>query len=354
MKRLFTLVATFVVVFIVACGPGAGSQPATQPAVQPKPAGEQPAPKAAAQPAASKPAGEKKKILLATGIDAAFTHFIVALKKGFFDKYNIQAEYKPFDDGNVALDAILTGSADLGSTSEFAGVVRYAKGGKIYLVATGARSKEQIGVAGKNTINSPKDFEGKKVGVVRASGGHYTFIRYVKRYNLDPNKIQMVSLPAPESVAALRRGDIDAIFIWEPWITRAVKEVPNTKVIARSGDDNVYVLTVYTHFGQRLIDDKELGGNVLKAIAEASDWIKPNLDEAAQILGQTYNIPVADAKTYTARFEYDTRYTPDIRKSFDEGVEFLKEQKLVDSVPNFDNFFHPEILKAAMPDRVKS
>ncbi len=56
---------------------------------------------------------------MSTGIDAVFAPFVVASEKKIFEKYGLETNYKPFDDGNVALDApLLTGRhLDIGSTS---------------------------------------------------------------------------------------------------------------------------------------------------------------------------------------------------------------------------------------------
>src|SRR5262249_60475275 len=68
----------------------------------------------------------------------------------------------------------------------------------------------------------------------------------VKHYKLAVDKIKVKNLQAPEMVAALERRDIDAFFLWEPWHTKAVQLVQGAHVLARSGDDNVYILTSIT------------------------------------------------------------------------------------------------------------
>ena len=66
-----------------------------------------------------------QKVPTATGIDALFVPFVVAAELKIFEKYGLETSYKPFDDGNVALDAVLTGSSDIGATTEFGGLSRW-------------------------------------------------------------------------------------------------------------------------------------------------------------------------------------------------------------------------------------
>src|SRR5215471_11814817 len=74
-----------------------------------------------------------KKVPTSTGIDAVFAPFVVAAERKIFEKHGLETSYKPFDDGNVALDALLTGSSDIGATTEFGGLSRWDKGGKLYV-----------------------------------------------------------------------------------------------------------------------------------------------------------------------------------------------------------------------------
>ena len=87
----------------------------------------------AALPAITGAAG--KKIPTSTGSDAVFAPFVVAADRKIWEKYGLEGSFKPFDDGNVALDAVLTGSSDIGSTSELGGLTRWDKGGRLFVTS---------------------------------------------------------------------------------------------------------------------------------------------------------------------------------------------------------------------------
>src|SRR5260221_11878252 len=73
-----------------------------------------------------------KKVPTSTGVDALFVPFVVAAELKIFEKYGLETSFKPFDDGNVALDAGLTGRSDIGATTGFGGRARRAQGRKPY------------------------------------------------------------------------------------------------------------------------------------------------------------------------------------------------------------------------------
>src|SRR6266403_2097171 len=173
-----------------------------------------------------------KKVPTATGIDALYVPFVVAAELKIFEKYGLETSFKPFDDGNVALDALLTGNSDIGATTELGGLSRWDKGGKLYVTSYSSTSGKQIGLAGRDDIKKPEDLIVRTVAYPRATGVHLYFRRYVKKYNLPVDKIKVKLMQAPEMVAALERRDIDAFFLWEPWLDKAAQLVQGARVLA--------------------------------------------------------------------------------------------------------------------------
>src|ERR1700687_22135 len=227
-----------------------------------------------------------KKVPTSTGIDALFAPFVVAAETKIFEKYGLETSFKPFDDGNVALDAILTGSSDIGATTELGGLSRWDKGGKLYVTSYSSTSGKQIGLAGRDDIKKPEDLICRTVAYPRATGGHLYFMRYVKKYNLPVDKIKVKLMQAPEMVAALERKDIDAFFLWQPWLDKAAQLVQGARVLARSGDDDVFILTSYDYYSQGLIDDPPRAVAATRALMEATDFCTTDPDEAARLTGK--------------------------------------------------------------------
>jgi len=293
-----------------------------------------------------------KKVPTSTGIDAVFAAFVVAAERKIFEKYGLETSYKPFDDGNVALDALLTGSSDIGSTSELGGLARWDKGGKLYVTSYGVTSRQQLGITARSEIKTPADLIGKTVGFPRASGGHYYFGRYIKKYNLPKDQIKVKNLQAPEMVAALERRDIDAFFLWEPWHTKAIQLVQGTHVLARSGDDDVYILTSYNYYSQGLIDDPPRAVEATQALIEATEYCATNQEEAARLTAKAFRIPEADMKLYMSRLTYRMEMPKDVVvTNFQEAAAFALEEGIIKQAPEWSAFIRPHCMQAAAPER---
>jgi taurine transport system substrate-binding protein len=293
------------------------------------------------------------KVPTSTGVDALFAPFVVAAERKMFEKYNLETSFKPFDDGNVALDALLTGSSDVGATTELGGLSRWDKGGRLYVTSYSSTSRQQIGVAARGDIKKPQDLIGRTVGYPRATGGHLYFINYVRKYQLPVDKIKVKYLQAPEMVAAMERRDVDAFFLWEPWLTKATQLVDGAHVLARSGDDNVYVLTSYNYYSEGLINDRPRAIAATKALMEAADFCAANPDESAKLTAKAFRVPEPDMKLYMSRMVYRMEMPKDIvAGNFREAAELALGEGIIKKMPDWNEFLRPQILKEAAPDRV--
>ncbi len=302
-----------------------------------------------------------KKVPTSTGIDALYAPFVVAAERKFFEKHGLETSFKPFDDGNVALDAILTGSSDIGATTELGGLSRWDKGGKLYVTSYSSTSGQQIGLAGRDDIKKPEDLIGRTVAYPRATGGHLYFIRYMKKYNLPVDKIKVKLLQAPEMVAALERRDIDAFFLWQPWLDKAAQLVQGARVLARSGDDGVFILTSYDYYSQGLIDDPPRAAAATRALMEATDFCTTDPDEAARLTGKAFRIPEADMKVYMSRADMKVymsrmRYRMEMPKdvvlgNFKGAAELAQAEGIIKKMPDWNDFIRPQFMKEVAPDR---
>lgn len=128
----------------------------------------------------------------------------------------------------MALDAVLTGSSDIGSTSEIGGLARWDKGGKLYVTSYGVTSRQQMGLVARQEIKQPEDLLGKTVGFLRPSGGHYYFGRYVKKSNLTCSSVLPHNPPSPghlrgAQLPSKNRRGFSTVIWWMSW-----SEAPNS------------------------------------------------------------------------------------------------------------------------------
>lgn len=302
---------------------------------------------------------EAKTVKFATGIDASFMQMVVAVEKGFMKKHGLEAEYKPFPFGLLALEAVVAGEADVAMASETAALRPRAKGGKFTTVARPVYSKDLIGVAAIKGINGPRDFVGKTIGYPKGSSGDYYMHLYLKRHGIDMKSLKLLNVAPPELVGAMARGDIQVMFAWEPWFVRLKAAVKDAQVIEKSGDHGIYTMQYLVNYSDVFLrDQREAAKKTLLALIDATAWLNDpkNNDEAARLLTKAYRVPPEDA----VRQLKEIVYVVDLKKEFVDDVrraaDWLKEEGIitVDSTARLVNeLINPELLRSVAPERVE-
>ena len=308
---------------------------------------------AAAQPAAAQ--SPANKVILGTGIDATYGEIFVAVDKGFFKQEGVDAEYKTFEAGGMSIAAAAAGTVQVGAAGELPGLKPVSDGAKIVYVATGLYTGKSGGTGVAPGIRTPQDLIGKKVAVLKGSTSELYQTLFFRKHGLD-GKVEVVNVAVPEMIPAMARGDVQAIFVWEPWLTRLQETVPNSSVPWRYGSDGVYELHWGYWFNKDFIEkNPQLAEKTLAALVKATDWINANKDEAAEIISKPTRTPKAEILKQMA----DLRYATDMRREniqhYQQNiVPFAIKQGLIKPAdPNafVDSFFYPQLMKKVAPSR---
>jgi NitT/TauT family transport system substrate-binding protein len=71
------------------------------------------------------------------------------------------------------------------------------------------------------TINSPKDFSGKKVGAPGLGAFlHVLFVKWLIEKGVDPKQVNFVEVTFPTMMDIMKSGSVDAVLTGEPFVTR--------------------------------------------------------------------------------------------------------------------------------------
>ncbi len=142
-------------------------------------------------------------------------------------------DWRKFDNGADVITAVASGDVQIGylGSSPLAAAATRKLPIETFLIATQIGAGEALVV--RDEIKTPQDLVGKKVAVPFVSTGHYSLLAALKHWNIDPAKVQILNLTPPAIIAAWKRGDIDATYVWDPALGVA-KETG--KVLITSGE----------------------------------------------------------------------------------------------------------------------
>ncbi|WP_207272185.1 taurine ABC transporter substrate-binding protein, partial [Pseudomonas sp. GW460-12-10-14-TSB1] len=160
----------------------------------------------------------------------------VAQADGTYEKVTqAKIDWRKFDNGADIIAAIASGDVQIGylGSSPLTAAITRKVPVETFLIATQIGAAEALVARDGSGIKTPQDLVGKKVAVPFVSTGHYSLLAALKHWKIDPSKVQILNLAPPAIIAAWKRGDIDATYVWDPALGVA-KE--NGKVLITSGE----------------------------------------------------------------------------------------------------------------------
>jgi ABC-type nitrate/sulfonate/bicarbonate transport system substrate-binding protein len=288
--------------------------------------------------------GDHWNITVATGVDATFAPLLAAVKQNFFQQQGITAKLSVFAAGNDALNAVSTGNAQVSCSSELGGVVAFGKGVDIHPIGLASWSGHQLGVVSIDSIKSPTDLYGHKVGFPIGGGGDLLFNLYADKYHLDKSKITQVNLQTPDAVAAMANHDIDALFLFEPSLTKTVQTVPHTHILTYSGD--LLPASCYVYLPGKVLANTAETTAIIKAIQAGSKWLMDNPTEAQSLLVQNYHLSTQDAATAIKYFGFGLRWTQGEQDRVEKAADLALQRKLVPAPVDLSKYLRVDALKA--------
>ena len=94
---------------------------------------------------------------------------------------------------------------------------------------------QNILVKGSSSIQTPADLAGKTIAVNALKGvGEVMIKAALEKLKVDPNSIKLVALPFPSMRSALNNGQVDAIWVPEPFLTQGLT-TDNDRIVMAPG-----------------------------------------------------------------------------------------------------------------------
>jgi len=176
-------------------------------------------------------APEKKEVKLGVGGKALLYYLplTIAERKGFFKDQGLDVEISDFAGGAKSLQALVGGSADV-VTGAYEHTIRMqAKGqdiravielGRFPGIAVGIRKDKAA------AYKSPADLKGMKIGVTAPGSSTNMLVNFLlAQAGLAPDAASFIGVgSAASAVAAIKRGELDAISHLEPVLSMLEKE----------------------------------------------------------------------------------------------------------------------------------
>ncbi|GHH91897.1 aliphatic sulfonate ABC transporter substrate-binding protein [Streptomyces capillispiralis] len=216
---------------------------------------------------------------------------LVGNQKGFFQKElgGTEAKYAVFNAGPSQIEALNSGSLDIGFIGPSPAVNGYTRaGGENLRIVGGAASGGVKLVVDPDEVKSVADVEGKRIATPQLGNTQdVAFLHWAAEqgWKVDPQSgkgdVTVVRSDNKVTPDAFRSGSVDGAWVPEPTASKLVAE--GGKVLldeASLWPDGKFVITNIVVRQEFLEEHPEAVEAVLKASVEANRWINAHPDEA--------------------------------------------------------------------------
>jgi sulfonate transport system substrate-binding protein len=115
-----------------------------------------------------------------------------------------------------AIPALTAGKVDVVTNAETQAILRSTVNPEIRVILTVAEYGYRIVARRSAGIRTAMDLRGKKIATSQNSSAHFYIVKTLRSVGLAEGDVTVVGMAPPQMPAALARGDVDAVSIWEP------------------------------------------------------------------------------------------------------------------------------------------
>jgi sulfonate transport system substrate-binding protein len=208
-----------------------------------------------------------------------------------FAARQIGIKWIEFTSGPPLLEAMSTGSVDLGAVGDTPPIFAQAANANIVYVADSPITNGQgILVPANSAIRTIADLRGKRIGFAKGTSAHNVLIATLEKAGLTCEDITPVYLSPPDAGPAFANGSIEAWAIWDPYFAIGEKR-QNGRILI-----NAYEVAKTSSF---YLANRDFANghvqetrDVIDGLAEAARWAESHRADVATALAAVTGVPL--------------------------------------------------------------
>ena len=155
-----------------------------------------------------------------TGAEAVLT------AAGLLSTLPFHVNWSDFTSGPPMLEAMASGSVDIGGVGDAPPVFAASGGEQVEIVGARETNGDQdaVVVPKNSPITSIQQLKGKKIAYGSGSSGNYNLLTVLTKAGLTTKDVSLVNLQPAEALAAFTSGDVAAWDIWPPYVQQVVAQ----------------------------------------------------------------------------------------------------------------------------------
>ncbi len=233
-----------------------------------------------------------------THAQGVIAHGLSRAGRGWFEARlgtNVEVQWFVYNAGPSAMEAIFTKSVDLAYVGPNPALNAFLKsdGKEIRIVAGACSGGAALVVQPDGRIKADADFKGRKVatpqlGNTQDVAARAWLISKGFKVTMTGGDAQVIPTANADQLMLFQKGDLDAVWTVEPWVTRLEREAKGKVYLEESvlwpETGGRYVTTHLVSSVKFLQERRELLGKFVAAHVELTQWIQEHPAEAQRTL----------------------------------------------------------------------
>lgn len=288
---------------------------------------------------------------------------LVAVNKGYFKDEGLDVGLKYYQSASEIPSGMIGGSIKVGLGGWVNPMLVAANDYPVKIVAQLSDIAGTTQLVTKSRITTAKGLEGRKIAMLNIPIIRRFLVDFAKVHQVDFNRITIVNAGPSDALSAFSRGDVDAVLIWEPFTSEAVRmggALMHTGVKSFiHGEEGAY--RVYYNYGVVFMAEDFVKRNprtveaFLRALARAQDVVAQpgNHDQVARIIAGPLGISSLDLTRRILRENiYSMKLTPDWLKTMQQEIDFYVSARMLKKALDARTLVEGDILKRVRPEWV--
>jgi NitT/TauT family transport system substrate-binding protein len=237
------------------------------------------------------------------GVPSAFVAF--GMSKGFFDKQKLKINLQSSQGGATTVPALVSGKIQVAGSNVVSLLIAASKGLPIEAIAPGTSAHGQgekdfgaLMVTKDSPVRNVKDLAGKTVAVNTLNNIAEVVVKAsLQKAGVDPGQVKLREVDFPEMEPALAKGDVDAAFLIEPFVTTARKagdRIVDYSYVTTEPNLQVGAYAVSRKFAE---ENPDAVKRYRAAVGETATYLMDHQSEFRAFLAKQAKTPPALAKT---------------------------------------------------------
>jgi len=298
--------------------------------------------------------GKMESITIGGTVSDAGTPIFIADYQRFFIGNGIKFAQKTYSSGLAAIDGLLNSEIELARAGEYPVVVKAFENSGVSIILSYARSFNEylVGRVDKG-IRNEADFRGKRIGLPRRTIPEFYFGRFLDLHGISIRDVTLTDLTPKQAVGAIADGAVDAVVVWEPYVSQIKQQLSNKIVIwsVHSGQAQYAVLVGRNDWIRR---NPELVRRVLKSLMQAEEYVVRHPTEAKTILQKQYKYDHAYIAKVWPEHQFSLSLDQSLIAAMEDEARWMIRNNLTNEkqVPDFLNYIYVDGLMAVKPEAV--